>query len=99
MLNVKNNELIKNDFNISVRSSLGQTCAICLSDILDGELISTLPCNLKHCFHTYCLENWFEKNSSCPICRAKFNSILSGVNNLNINNQNNNAVELQEGFL
>lgn len=95
-------ELIKNDADISRRSSLLLVCPICLSDILDGELISTLPCDNRHSFHTFCLENWFEKNSSCPICRfnftSQFNNLMNNINLVNSNNTNL-SIELREGLL
>lgn len=91
-----NNQLIRNDVDISRRSSLLLVCAICLSDLIEGDLVSTLPCNMKHSFHTFCLENWFEKNSSCPICRSNFNVQINEImrNSSNNNNVNNLAENL-----
>ena len=42
-------------------------CCICLDKFEDGEKISTLKCN--HCFHEECIDNWLQKNLTCPLCR------------------------------
>lgn len=43
-------------------------CPICHSTI--GETIAfDLPC--KHIFHAECLEEWFSKSDTCPMCRKK----------------------------
>ncbi|KAK8921149.1 RING-H2 finger protein ATL60 [Platanthera zijinensis] len=47
----------------------GVECAVCLSDLADGEHFRLLPvCN--HPFHTDCIDIWFSSNSTCPICRS-----------------------------
>ena len=84
---------------ISKRSSLQQTCSICLCDIIDNEIISTLPCSERHCFHTLCLQDWFSNNTSCPICRTNFNTLFNNQeeNVINANNTGNNRnIELNE---
>ena len=47
---------------------IDEECSICL-DKNELEWIS-LPC--EHKFHQDCLKNWFNVNSSCPICRKTF---------------------------
>jgi hypothetical protein len=51
----------------------GTTCAICYSDMSEGQL-ATLPC--CHSFHFACLCNWegdgaVLKNAECPVCRQE----------------------------
>ena len=43
-------------------------CAICLGDETDDGIIKTLLCN--HTYHQECIEEWFEKEQSCPLCRT-----------------------------
>ncbi|KAL3632120.1 hypothetical protein CASFOL_025104 [Castilleja foliolosa] len=46
----------------------GLECAVCLSDISQGEKTRLLPkCN--HGFHLECIDMWFESHSTCPLCR------------------------------
>ncbi|GFP90567.1 RING-H2 finger protein atl60 [Phtheirospermum japonicum] len=46
----------------------GLECAVCLSDISQGEKTRLLPkCN--HGFHLDCIDMWFESHSTCPLCR------------------------------
>ncbi|KAJ0654574.1 putative transcription factor C2H2 family [Helianthus annuus] len=46
----------------------GLECAVCLSDVCEGEKTRILPkCN--HGFHVECIDMWFYSHSTCPICR------------------------------
>ncbi|KAK4754061.1 hypothetical protein SAY87_002165 [Trapa incisa] len=46
----------------------GLECAICLSELAEGEKARLLPkCN--HGFHSDCIDLWFESHRTCPICR------------------------------
>ncbi|KAJ4792710.1 Ring-H2 zinc finger protein [Rhynchospora pubera] len=47
----------------------GLECAVCLSDIAEGEELRLLPkCN--HGFHVKCIDMWFHSHSTCPLCRS-----------------------------
>ena len=46
-----------------------EQCMICINKYDENETIYQLPCNKLHCFHTCCLNKWFEKHNTCPICR------------------------------
>ncbi|PKU84291.1 RING-H2 finger protein ATL52-like [Dendrobium catenatum] len=43
-------------------------CAVCLSEFEDGEKVRFLP-ECGHCFHVECIDKWFRRNSTCPMCR------------------------------
>ncbi|XP_002533814.2 RING-H2 finger protein ATL3 [Ricinus communis] len=46
----------------------GLECAVCLSEIAQGEKARLLPkCN--HGFHVDCIDMWFQSHSTCPLCR------------------------------
>lgn len=46
----------------------GLECAVCLSELAQGEKARLLPsCN--HGFHVDCIDMWFKSNSTCPLCR------------------------------
>ncbi|XP_030523927.1 RING-H2 finger protein ATL3 [Rhodamnia argentea] len=46
----------------------GLECAVCLSELVDGEKARLLPkCN--HGFHVDCIDMWFQSHSTCPLCR------------------------------
>jgi hypothetical protein len=42
-------------------------CAICLEPFIIDEEVKTLKC--EHTFHIECIEEWFERDKTCPICR------------------------------
>ncbi|XP_020587410.1 E3 ubiquitin-protein ligase EL5-like [Phalaenopsis equestris] len=46
----------------------GMECAVCLSELADGEPVRFLP-GCRHGFHLECIDTWFGSNSTCPICR------------------------------
>jgi hypothetical protein len=42
-------------------------CVICLEPFIIDEEVKTLKC--EHTFHIECIDDWFEKDKTCPICR------------------------------
>ncbi|KAM0884970.1 hypothetical protein ACQ4PT_030665 [Festuca glaucescens] len=44
-------------------------CAVCLSEVADGEKVRTLP-KCDHRFHVECIDMWFHSHDTCPLCRA-----------------------------
>ena len=43
-------------------------CPITLEDFQEGDpLMQIVYC--QHCFHEHALENWFQQNVRCPVCR------------------------------
>lgn len=60
----------------------GLECAVCLSELGEGEKARLLPrCN--HGFHVDCIDMWFKSNSTCPICRNSVGSKSSNPTELN----------------
>ena len=53
------------------KKSMGQQeCAVCLSQISEGESVRKLKC--RHTFHKDCLDEWLQQClATCPLCRAK----------------------------
>eukprot|EP00929_Paragymnodinium_shiwhaense_P030019 TRINITY_DN17082_c0_g1_i1.p1 TRINITY_DN17082_c0_g1~~TRINITY_DN17082_c0_g1_i1.p1 ORF type:complete len:427 (+),score=50.91 TRINITY_DN17082_c0_g1_i1:245-1525(+) len=49
----------------ATESKMDPMCIICLSDFLEGEEISQLPC--RHVFHSECIEMWLTKSVHCPL--------------------------------
>jgi len=55
-------------------------CSICMDNYKYKQYKRILPdCN--HTFHKKCIDSWFKKKSSCPVCRKDF-----------LDNQNNNIL-------
>ncbi|XP_024972144.1 RING-H2 finger protein ATL3-like [Cynara cardunculus var. scolymus] len=53
---------------VHLDSKDGLECAVCLSELQEGEKTRILPkCN--HAFHVECIDMWFHSHSTCPICR------------------------------
>ncbi|XP_064973380.1 E3 ubiquitin-protein ligase EL5-like [Musa acuminata AAA Group] len=46
----------------------GIECAVCLSQLTDGEVARLLP-KCGHGFHLDCIDMWFCSHSTCPLCR------------------------------
>ncbi|XP_074590525.1 RING-H2 finger protein ATL3-like [Curcuma longa] len=47
----------------------GLECAVCLSELADGEEARVLP-KCGHGFHLQCIDMWFHSHSTCPLCRS-----------------------------
>ncbi|URE37335.1 finger protein [Musa troglodytarum] len=48
----------------------GIECAICLSELADGEEARLLP-QCGHGFHRRCIDPWLRINDTCPLCRSR----------------------------
>ncbi|XP_071907545.1 NEP1-interacting protein-like 1 isoform X1 [Coffea arabica] len=43
-------------------------CAICLTDFKNGDCARMLP-TCGHSFHLNCIDEWLNRNGTCPVCR------------------------------
>ncbi|CAM9301225.1 unnamed protein product [Pylaiella littoralis] len=53
------------------------TCRICLSNYKPGDTVRVLPC--FHRFHVSEIDDWLDRNSSCPTCHLDVNEALTGT--------------------
>ncbi|XP_057529763.1 RING-H2 finger protein ATL1-like [Amaranthus tricolor] len=57
----------------------GSGCSICLREgYEDDEMCKVLP-ECDHVFHSDCIDQWFMKKQSCPVCRKIFWVVLPTV--------------------
>ena len=54
----------------NVRKQPDFFCVICTMPFKDEDECCVLACNEQHVFHNPCLENWFKRAATCPVCRA-----------------------------
>lgn len=47
------------------------TCSVCLEQVVDGEIVRTLPC--VHQFHSACIDQWLRQQATCPVCKFRLN--------------------------
>ncbi|XP_019859596.1 PREDICTED: RING finger protein 24-like [Amphimedon queenslandica] len=65
---LKNCNKVKYSISEGARqSNLCDSCAVCLEDFLDREIIVLCPC--RHAYHKKCLCDWLSQSPSCPICK------------------------------
>jgi len=62
-----NNRNLQKAFFKELNEGLIKECIICLNQIKIDDTIVILPC--KHYYHKECINKWFQKSKSCPICR------------------------------
>ncbi|CAM0952264.1 unnamed protein product [Alopecurus aequalis] len=55
--------------NGSAAEDVGVECAVCLSELEDGEEARFLP-RCGHGFHAECVDMWLASHSTCPLCRV-----------------------------
>jgi hypothetical protein len=67
---VKYHELKKNEKYI--KSSMGNTCNICLDDYQDEDEVRILKC--EHLYHTKCIDRWLTSSNKCPVCKSDISS-------------------------
>ena len=44
-------------------------CPICCENFKNEDYITYLVCNIKHIYHSKCIEIWLTKNDTCPLCK------------------------------
>ena len=65
-------EQINNIPKVEWTSEMDTTlCSICIHNYEVDEELYILPCNKNHLFHKHCLNCWFERHDTCPMCRFK----------------------------
>jgi hypothetical protein len=45
---------------------IGTECVMCLVDYCAGDTVRVLNC--RHVFHTHCIDEWLQRNRTCPCC-------------------------------
>ena len=51
-------------------ATIESDCTICLEQIEVNQLECSLPC--AHSFHPECISEWWQRDTSCPNCRAAY---------------------------
>lgn len=51
------------------------SCAVCLSEYNDGDLLRQLPCG--HHFHQRCADKWLRRNKRCPLCMSAIDEVAN----------------------
>ena len=49
-----------------------EECVICLEVFKDLDEVTPLPCDIRHYFHSRCIEEWCLSNNTCPLCKKIF---------------------------
>jgi len=37
-------------------------------------MLTPLPCDPRHYFHSECIEHWMKEKTECPLCRTVINT-------------------------
>ena len=53
-------------------SHVKDQCQECLDEFKVGRLMKQLDCRGRHSFCSVCINQWFAKHNTCPICRHVF---------------------------
>jgi len=52
-------------------SNQKDSCAICLDDLQQGQMVKALTCS--HKFHSSCINFWLKQKLKCPLCKERIN--------------------------
>ncbi|QCE12388.1 RING-H2 finger protein ATL70-like [Vigna unguiculata] len=74
----------KTDSVVGTTCDHDTTCAICIEDYEESEMLRMLP-QCRHYFHRDCVDAWLKLNATCPVCR---NSLMETRTNNNIDDNN-----------
>lgn len=55
--------------------SVDLTCPICMCEMGEDEYIYNLTCH--HIFHIDCLEQWYMRRNTCPVCKQNIDFIVT----------------------
>ena len=56
-------------------AEVSTTCTICMCDLENTEYIYNLKCH--HVFHLDCLERWYSRRNTCPVCKQPIDFIVT----------------------
>ena len=62
--------LIKAKYNANVFQTQ-ESCMICLVNFTEDDSVTPLPCDIRHYYHTLCIEQWLLINACCPLCKTE----------------------------
>lgn len=66
-------DALKGDTTTDIEIS--RECAICLCDIDDDDFVYNIRCH--HAFHLECLEHWYSRRTTCPLCKQPIDFIVT----------------------
>ena len=71
-INGLRNEIRDEFTETTLDCDIDSSCSICLEKFKKGEVTTKLTCD--HLFHKNCIDNWFLRQSTCPLCNRNFNN-------------------------
>jgi len=80
-------KLINIKYQIDI--SFMNNCLICMCSFLENDLITILPCDIRHFFHKECIKNMIHidlgrsKKTKCPLCKTDIGQKLENNSFLN----------------
>lgn len=51
------------------------TCPICMCELGEDDYIYNITCH--HMFHIECLEQWYMRRNTCPVCKQNIDFIVT----------------------
>jgi hypothetical protein len=93
--NEDNDDIYKNNIKKELENNI---CFICYEEKIPSLKLKNINCYVKNCdcnidIHKKCLDEWYNKNSTCPICIKLIYKKTNENKNINENsniNENNN---------
>ena len=64
--------LAKRSFNPEQFNAQSE-CSICFEEFKETDQVTPLSCDVRHYFHSTCIEQWIKTKNECPLCRKEIN--------------------------
>ena len=80
---------------------MGQSeCCICMVEYQVEDMVTPLPCDKRHFFHSECIERWSLTQNDCPLCKKPFDvdSLAESIKNRSTITDDGSAADPEAGF-
>ena len=85
-------------YNHSNSENINQQCPITLEDFENGDILRQIR-HCRHVFHEESIQNWFQSNVRCPVCRydiRDYREPSESINLVDISNSRSPIERIQE---
>ena len=73
-------------------------CCICMVEYQPSDMVTPLPCDKRHFFHSECIERWSLTQNDCPLCKEPFDADILAESLKNRSSITDGVADPEAGF-